>query len=184
VPAIFDETALHEADQLRFYLLHEVARFLEDKDPGGHWGDGTAIEQVQAARADTLLLELSRRRVRHADVPNLAQKAHTLEQRLAEAGFFQEVAAVRRSPAYFLERYGYIARDSFWVRLRKRLAAIGSGRATFGRLSRWKMVYRMQLAGMAIALALVVLTLLFWSWRQGQQVQILERYYRESSQVE
>jgi hypothetical protein len=184
LPAIFDEAALQDADRLRYYLVHGVSRFLEDKDPGGHWRDDQTLESVREARTDTLLLELGRRRVRHSDVPNLAQKAHTLEQRLAEAGFFQEAASVRRALGYFFERHGYIAREGFWARLRKRLAALGRGRATFGRLSRWKMVYRAQLAYMVVAVILVILTIAFWGWRQGQQVQILERYYQEAGRVE
>jgi len=62
--------------------------------------------------------------------------------------------------------------------------ARAAGRATFGRLSRWKVVYRMQLAYMVIAVVLVMLTIAFWGWRQGQQAQILERYYQEAGRVE
>lgn len=184
VPSLFEEATLHEADRLRYYLLHEVARFLEDKDPGGHWPDRYEIENVREARADTLLLELERRRTRFSDVPNLAQKAHTLEQRLAEAGFFRDAAEVRRVLAYFFERHGYIERESFWRRLRKSLASLGRGRATFGRLSRWKMVYRLQLGYMVLAVVLVVFTLLFWGWQQGNQIDILERYYNQVSEID
>ncbi|MCK4414904.1 MAG: hypothetical protein KAY32_15325 [Candidatus Eisenbacteria sp.] len=183
VPAIFDESALRDADSLRFLLLHEVARFLEDKDPGGHWPAGHSIDQVREARSDTLLLELERRRVHHADIPNLSQRAHTLEQRLAEAGFFGETAAIRRVLAYFFERYGYIERESFWRRLRRRLSALGRGRATFGRLSRWKQVYRMQTTYMVLAVLLAVLVVLFWNWRQQEQFRILDRYYNEVSSI-
>ena len=183
VPAIFEETTLHEEDDLRFYLVGEVARFLEEKDPGGHWGDNLALEQVKEARPDTLLLELMRRRARYRDVPNLARKAHTLEQRLAEAGFFEETATVRRVLGSFFERMDYIEPESFWVRLRRRLAALGRGRSTFGRLGRWRMVYRMQLSYMVLAVLLSVLTVLFWNWRQDQQLELLEQYYDRVSEL-
>ncbi len=184
VPVIFDEVALRDADSLRCYLLHEVARFLADKDPGGHWPDDHAIDKVREARTDTLLLELDRRRARFAQVPNLAQKAHTLEQRLAEDGFFREAAAVRRVLAYFFERWGYIERESWWKRLLRRLSALRGERATFGRLSRWRRVYRLQVASMIAVVLITLLVIVFWSWRQGQQLAILERYYRQVSEIE
>ncbi len=183
VPSLFEESTLHEADGLRFYLLSEIGRFLEDKDPGGHWGDDLAIDQVQEARTDTLLLELARRRARYHDVPNLAQKAHTLEQRLAEAGFFDSAAEIRRVLAYFFERHGYIEPESFWTRLRKKLLSLGGGRSTFGRLSRWRMVYRMQMSYMVLAVLLSILVVLFWGWRQDAQMELLEQYYDRVSEI-
>jgi hypothetical protein len=183
VPGIFEETTLHEADGLRFYLTTEIARFLEDKDPGGHWPDRMPLEQVSAARTDTLLVELLRRRVCYQDVPNLARKAHTLEQRLAEAGFFGETAQVRRVLGSFFERLGYVEPESFWTRLRRKAASLGGGRSTFGRLGRWRMVYRLQLTYMMLAVVLSILTVFFWNWRQGAQLELLEQYYNRVSEL-
>ena len=183
VPGIFEESALHDAHGLRFYLINEISRFLEDKDPGGHWPDTLPLEQAHEARTDTLLLELMRRRARYHDIPNLAKKAHTLEQRLAEAGFFGEVSQVRRVLAYFFERLLYVEPESFWVRLRRKLASLGGGRSTFGRLGRWRMVYRLQLTYMVLAVVLSILTVLFWGWRQDAQMELLEQYYNRVSEL-
>lgn len=175
-PAIFDEAALHEADALRYYLVGEVARFLEEKDPGGHWKDDIPLEKVKEASLPELLLELERRRARYSSVPNLALKAHTLEQRLAEAGFFAEAAGVRRVLAYFFERNGYIEKESFWKRLWKALLKLRRGRATFGRLSRWRMAFRLQILYMLIAVGLLVGTIAYWHHRQAWQLEQLNEY--------
>lgn len=184
VPLIFDETRLQCSDSLRICLLEQVARFLEVKDPGGHWKDDHTSALVREARPDTLLLELARRRIKHSGVANLALKAHTLEQRLSEEQFFEEAAPVRRVLAYCFERWGYIKRESWWSRLQQKVARLQRGRSTFGRLSRWKRVYRMQLVYMVVMIGFVTLSYWYWSGRQGEQLQIFRDIYDRVSTID
>ena len=184
VPQIFDESRLLCPDSLRFFLLEQVARFLETKDPGGHWKDSFALDQVKEARPDTMLLELARRRIKFATVENLAQKAHTLEQRLAEAEFFTETAPLRVFLAYTFECWGYIERESWWTRIQQQWARLQTSRSTFGRLSRWKRAFRLQVAYMVLMLAVVVGCFMYWSDRQQAQLTILSEIFDNISSVD
>jgi hypothetical protein len=173
VPLIFNEQALHDEDQLRFHLVAEVARFLEDKDPGGHWRDDHSLKQVREAPSHTMLLELARRSRHLGEGVNLSQKANTLEGRLTEADFFSAAAKGSRTRTYFFRRWSYIKGVSWLQRLRSAMSRLDIRQVGFGRTARYKRSFAFQIVAMVVICALTLVIIMLIQSQQNGDVRTL-----------
>lgn len=175
VPKVFDDPALRVANDLRLRLIEKIAEFLEEKNAGGHWSDTHSLDDVRAAQPHTQLLEFARRRAGHPGTEKLTGVAHSLEQRLAETGFFEEMIN-HQILGHCFKVWHYLDEEpekSFWDRIRESLEKSRSAVLGTSRLNRWKGLFILQIFYMVAAVAAVFVVIGLWQARQEWQIELL-----------
>jgi hypothetical protein len=122
VPLLFREGSLNNNFRLNAFLLEEMARIINTY--GSSVKAGSSPEQFAAMSVPLKFLELARRR--HALGANLINDRTTLEFHLQRIDAFSKLREKNKLNEYYLTNWKYFSATSFWSRLKKMFAEMGT----------------------------------------------------------
>ncbi len=156
VPMLIQDGSLGGNYQLNFFLLREIARYI-NKFGTDVRTSNVSPEDFNGMADPAKFLELMRRRMVLGD--KLLSDRTTLEFHLQGIGTFGKLGKRNRLYEYYLTQWGYLRKTSFWANLKRGLTQIwGKAKGTFasGRYSRLVMTQR------PMAYLFYTLVILFW----------------------
>jgi hypothetical protein len=120
IPLLMAEGSLNENQELRSFFLSEIGRYI---NTFGKSVQADLSPEAFAAMSDPLkILELSRRRL--ALGKELLKDRNSLEFHLQRVGALEKLSDKSNTCDYFLNRWNYLIKTSFWASVKRTLSAV------------------------------------------------------------